>query len=328
MSKRIYMGVDVGGTKIHAAVFSLNKGYKRLGEAKIDTQAQAPLDEVIQRIESAIMEAARNANLSLKKIKAIGIGVPGTTNIRTGAIQYASNLGWENVPLKERLQTSLKKPVFVDNDVNLGTLAEQQFGAAKDFKDVIGVFWGTGIGGGIIVNDHLVHGHTFTAAELGHLILQKDGEPCGCGNRGCLETFSAKWAITRFIESAVKEGRESVVTFPEPESGRSVLKSKEIRKAWYNEDAVTAEAMDRAIAYLALALANIVNLMNPEAIVLGGGMIEAMEEPLLDRLREAIKYYTVPFADVQLKAALLGDYAVILGAAYFASMQKNKSVKL
>ncbi|MBD3223330.1 MAG: ROK family protein [Caldithrix sp.] len=324
MGKNIYVGVDVGGTKILATVYKLDDNYKLLGKAKLKTPYGASNDEVIKQVEAAVNQSIEASNVKLKKISAIGIGVPGTTDIFKGHVQFAANLGWKDLPLKTILEKSFSRPVFVDNDVNLGILGEQQFGVAKNVDNVVGVFWGTGIGGGIIIHGKPVYGNTFTAGEIGHLILEKDGQTCGCGNQGCLETFSAKWAISQAIDEAIQKGQTSTIKPASDGKKSPVLKSKVIKQGYDSDDALVKQIMQRAVDYLGLALANVVNLLNPQMIVLGGGMIEAMEDVLMPKITEAVNKHTIPFASVDIKPAILGDYAVVLGAAGFAKLQLQR----
>ncbi len=317
MGKNIYVGVDLGGTKILACPFKLKNGMYKFARAKVDTNAREDVDNVIDRIETAIRQSVDNAGLSLKKIKAIGLGVPGTTNIKEGRVLFAANLNWKDINIKKILEKRLKIPVFVDNDVNLGTLGEQRFGAAQKVKNVAGVFWGTGIGGALIVNNKLVHGYTFTAGEIGHLILDKNGQTCSCGNQGCLETFSAKWALSETILGKIKDEDKELLGVNNGNNNQ-ILKSGKIKNALLEENKVVVEALDSAIEYLALALANVVNVINPQMIVLGGGVIEAMEDEILPKIKTAVEKHTIPFAEVDIRAAELGDDAVVAGAAYFA----------
>lgn len=316
MKKQYYVGVDLGGTKIISCPVELTKKFKILGREKVETGAHNGEKKVISRIARTIINSIEKSGLNLKQIKGVGLGVPGTVDQLSGKILFAANLGWKNIKIKKVLEKKLNLPVFVDNDVNLGTLAEQQFGAAKKVENVAGVYWGTGIGGGLIINGRIVHGFSFTAGEIGHMILDKDGRPCGCGSRGCLETFSAKWAITAAVnEAGKKQDGQSGIKRP------GVLKSSQIRKAMKQDDKQMTGVMAGAIEYLGIALANIVNVINPEIIVLGGGVVESMEKELIPRLEQVMKSYTVPFAQVKLKAAELGDYSVLAGAAYFAKQQ-------
>jgi glucokinase len=324
MAKNIYLGVDLGGTKIISCPIILNGSPQILGEAKNDAQAQAGVDKVIDRIVKTIEQSLEVSNIKLKKIKAVGLGVPGIVDTTKGEILLAPNLRWKNIPLRKIIEKRLGIPVTLDNDANLGALAEQRFGSARGVKNVVGVYWGTGIGGGIVVNGKIVRGYSFNAGEIGHMSLSRDGNTCGCGNHGCLETFSAKWALTEMLSAKIKNGSASVLKI---EDLQGVVKSKVIKAAFAKNDTLVMFVIDQAIDHLGMAVANIVNLLNPEMIVLGGGMIESMEEELLPRIEAAARRRVMPFAQFKLRAAQLGDHSVLTGAAFIARQYSNQLEK-
>ena len=312
------VGVDMGGTKILAAV--INAKGEIVQQAKTATKPKKGPDEVIKRIVRCIGEAIDGAELKPSQIRAIGIGSPGPLDPETGVIIFAPNLGWSNVPLKAKLEANLSIPTFVDNDVNVGTLGEYAFGAGRGVKNLVGIFVGTGIGGGIILDGKLYHGVNKTAGEVGHMIVEANGPQCGCGNFGCLEAVASRTAITRDLQKAIqKKGQKSKLT--QLNGGKlDQIRSQAIAKAVKRGDKPTIKVMRRAGKYLGISVASIVHFLNPEMVVLGGGVIEAMGDSLLDPIRRAAAKYALPTTmdGVQIVEAILGDNAGVIGASVLA----------
>ena len=290
---------------------------KIVQQAKTATKPKKGPDEVIKRIERCIREAVDGTELKPSQIRAIGIGSPGPLDPETGVIIFAPNLGWSNVPLKAKLEANLGIPTFVDNDVNVGTLGESAFGAGQGVKNLVGIFVGTGIGGGIILDGKLFHGVNKTAGEVGHMIVEANGSQCGCGNFGCLEAVASRTAITRELQKAIlKKGKKSKLT--KLNGGKlDQIRSQAIAKAVKRGDKPTIKVMQRAGKYLGISVASIVHFLNPEMIVLGGGVIEAMGDSLLDPIRKSAAKYALPTTmdGVQIVEATLGDNAGVIGAA-------------
>ena len=312
------VGVDMGGTKILAAV--INAKGEIVQQAKRATKPKKGPEEVIERITRCIREAIDGAELKPSQIRAIGIGSPGPLDPETGVIIFAPNLGWSNVPLKAKLEANLSIPTFVDNDVNVGTLGEYAFGAGRGVKNLVGIFVGTGIGGGIILDGKLFHGVNKTAGEVGHMIVEAKGPRCGCGNFGCLEAVASRTAITRDLQKAIlKKGKKSKLT--ELNGGNlDLIRSKAIARAVKHGDKPTIKVVQRAAKYLGISVASIVHFLNPEMVVLGGGVVEAMGDSLLDPIRHAAAEYALPTTmdGVQIVAATLGDNAGVIGASVLA----------
>jgi glucokinase len=319
--KNVYIGVDLGGTKVIACALRLNKKYIVLGKAKHPTNAWEGKEKVFDRIEQTIRLAAKKAEISFSKVEAIGVGVPGAVDVKKGNISFASNLGWTNVNLKKELEKRFKLPVYLNNDVNLGTLAEQKIGVAKNAKSVVGVYWGTGIGGGIVIDGNIVQGSSSSAGEIGHMIVAYNGKQCNCGRYGCFESYAAKWALTENVYQRIKNGEKSLIEFKGDKPREEILKSSLIKKAYLANDNVLKEELIKSANYFGMGLANIVNLLNPDVIIIGGGMIESMEKELIPLIRESLDNHKFPSSSYKLKTAELGDYSVLAGAAYFARQQ-------
>ena len=312
------IGVDMGGTKILAAV--VNAEGKILGTAKIPTKADKGASVVIDRIAHCIQKAVDKSRADTASLQAVGIGAPGPLDPGTGVVIFAPNLGWTDVPLKTELENRVGIPTFVDNDVNVGTLGEHAFGVGKGVSTLVGIFVGTGIGGGIIMDGKLFHGASKTAGEIGHIIVKAGGPRCGCGTRGCLEALASRTAITRQLQKAiVKKGKKSVL--PELTGGDlKLIRSGALAKALRRNDKLTVKVFKKATKYLGVGIASIVNFLNPEMIVLGGGVVEALDDSFLADIKDVVETYALPntLNGVQIVKAQLGDDAGILGAAALA----------
>ncbi len=317
------IGVDMGGTKILSAV--VNASGNILATAKIPTQAKDDTSIVIDRISDCIKEAFKKSEVSEGTIRAIGIGAPGPLDPETGVIIFAPNLGWKDVPLKTELEERIGIPTFVDNDVNVGTLGEHTYGAGRGVDNVVGIFVGTGIGGGIILNGELFHGASKTAGEIGHIIVQEGGPKCGCGNRGCLEALASRTAMTKQLRNGIlKKGKKSVIT-KLTDGDLQQIRSGTLAKALRSKDKLTQNVFRKATKYLGVGIGSIVNFLNPDMIVLGGGVVEALDKDFIKDIRKAAKKYALPdtLKGVQIVRAQLGDDAGVLGAAALARQRLN-----
>src|SRR3989441_8952309 len=222
------VGVDFGGTKILAGVF--DDKFDCVGRARVSTKADRGADEVIGRIARCIREAVDECDLDLKQVKGIGIGAPGAVDSESGKVIFAPNLGWNDVPLKKELEKQLEAQVFLENDCNVCTLGVYEVELKGKPRNVVGIFLGTGIGGGLILEGKLYSGFNRTAGEIGHMVLEVGGARCGCGNKGCFEALASRTAIFRRIKEAVKEGQKTILTEmlgPDLED----LRSGDLRKA-------------------------------------------------------------------------------------------------
>jgi glucokinase len=318
------IGIDLGGTKILAAVVDADG--RIVAEAKVKTRPEKGPDAVIERMAQAAQEAVQRLKLGWDAIRGVGVGAPGPVDPDAGVVHHTPNLpGWEEVPLASQLGKSLGVPVFLENDVNLGTLGEHVLGAGQGTKDMVGIFVGTGTGGGLILDGKLRSGYRHAAAEIGHMILLADGPVCGCGKRGCAEALASRTAIERDIWLGIGAGRKSLIpelTGGDPER----LTSGVLAQAMREGDPLVSEVVARAQWYLGLLTASIVNLVDPEMVVFGGGMMEALGEEFLPPIRVTARQYFMQQTGtdrVRIVAAKLGDHAGVLGAAALAR-QKAK----
>ena len=317
------IGVDMGGTKILSAV--IDAAGNILGTAKVPTKADAGTSVVIDRIADAIRQSIAKSGVNAASIAAVGIGAPGPLDPETGVVIFAPNLGWRDVPLKTELEARVGIPTFVDNDVNVGTLGEHVFGAGQGVQNVVGIFVGTGIGGGIILEGELFHGASKTAGEIGHIIVKAGGPRCGCGRRGCLEALASRTAMTKqFRKAILKKGKKSVIS-KLTDGDLSAIRSGVLAKAIRANDKLTLKVFKKVTKYLGVGIGSIVNFLNPEMIVLGGGVVEALDDTFLDDIRAASEKYALPntLDGVQIVQAKLGDNSGILGAAALARQRSG-----
>ena len=312
------IGVDMGGTKILAAV--VREDGKILGRAKRRTKAEQGPEEVLARITQTVRQAAGEANVSLANIAALGIGAPGPLDPQEGVVFHTPNMpGWNNIPLGRRLSEVLGIPAFVENDVNIGTLGEYVLGAGRGTTDMVGIFVGTGVGGGIILDGKLRGGARHAAGEIGHMVVAAGGPYCGCGRQGCLESVASRTAIERDLRAGISAGRENqLARIADRQINR--LTSGILAHAWEQGCPLTREVMGRAQWYLGLHAAAVVNLLDPEMLVYGGGVVEAMGESFLAPIRMVAEQYYIhqEGEPIKIVAARLGDDAGILGAAVMA----------
>jgi len=316
----IRLGIDLGGTKILAGV--VDDHGRILGSAKRKTRAERGADAVIERIARTARDAVAETGLDMSAIRAAGIGAPGVADYRTGVIEFAPNLNnWTNVPLGPRLEHELGVPVIVENDVNAGTYGEATVGAAAGFRSVVGVFPGTGIGGGIMLDGALLRGAHNGAGEIGHVVVMIDGPRCGCGRRGCIEALASRTAIERDILGELRGGRHSIITdLIDP--GDPQITSGTLASALEARDPLVTDVIERAAYHLGVFTAGMINTLDPECIVYGGGLIEACGAVMLPIIRETtFRYLIRPIEPDRLPIleAALGDNAVLLGAAMLAS---------
>jgi glucokinase len=314
--------MDLGGTKILAAV--VTKEGRILAEAKQKTRAVKGPDAVVLRMVETAQQAVRQAGITWEKVQGMGVGAPGPLDPTTGIVYKTPNLpGWDHVPLAPRLSEALGVPVCLENDVNLGTLGEYTRGAGQGTKDMVGIFVGTGIGGGLILGGKLRSGYRNAAAEIGHMTIFADGPVCGCGKRGCAEAVASRTAIERDIRLGIAAGRESRVAKFINKGGKR-LTSGVLAKALRQGDPLVTEVMGRAQWYLGLLTASIVNFVDPEMVVFGGGVVEALGDKFLEPIRVTARQYYIKQTDadkVRIVAATLGDHAAVLGAAALACQQ-------
>jgi glucokinase len=313
-----YIGaIDLGGTKILASIAAPDGTI--VSRAKKMTRADRGAETVVERMTEAVREAAAEAGIDVRAIVAAGVGAPGPIDTANGVVKQAPNLGWDNFPLRDALSTRLGCPVSVGNDVSVAVLAEHAAGAGRGVRHLVGIWPGTGVGGGMIMDGKLYGGVGDLAGEVGHMTIKAGGPKCGCGGRGHLEALCSRTAIVREIAKMVKRGAKSEIT---KIAGGNILQatSGDLAKALLRGDKVVMKVLDRASKHLALGIASVANLLNPEMVVLGGGVIEALGDPFVERVTELVRKQPLraATADLKIVKSQLGDDAGITGAALLA----------
>ena len=320
-SKADYVvGVDLGGTKILAGVFDAQLTCR--GRNKLSTKSERGAESVIERIARCVRDAVDECDLDFKQVRGVGLGAPGAVDSASGRVVFAPNLQWEDVPLKKILEKELGLPVFLENDANVAVLGIHENELASKPRQLIGIFIGTGIGGGIMLDGELYTGFNGTAGELGHMVIDVGGPKCGCGNRGCFEAMASRTAIFREIHAAVKDGQKTVLTEmlgPELKD----LRSGDLRKAIKKGDKLVETIVEAAAEYTGIAVANLVNVFNPQMVVLGGGVIDALGDEMMAIIVETAKDYCMAGTSkgIEIIASKEGDDAGIIGAAVLARKQ-------
>lgn len=309
---KYYICLDIGGTKILGAIFNKKKEivYRLKKKTKADGDDVGNVEETIIKVVS---EMISEFGISTDQIEAIAAGAPGVINQDSGIVLFSPNLPWRNYDIKKPIEKKFKAPFFIGNDVNVGVLGEYKYGAGKGYKNIVGLFVGTGMGGGLILDGKLYTGNQFKGAEYGHMVLNEEGPLCNCGQRGCLEAFSSKHGMSAYVTQQVSRGRESELA-ASIENG--VFKSKALKKSLADGDKVAMEAVDRACHYLAIASGNLVNTFSPELVIYGGGVIEAVGDVFLEKIVSEVDKYCMPSIreTVEFKNAALGDDSILYGA--------------
>lgn len=305
MTKKFAIGIDVGGTAIKYGICSENG--EILEQAKVDSPSDSPNEVMLKKISGVIRSAFRSADEKKFAISAIGIGTPGCVDVESGFLKGGTpNFKyWKNVAIVESLKDEFSAPIFVDNDANLMAFGESVFGAGRGKKNIICVTLGTGIGGGIVLNGEIYRGAFYAGAELGHMSICYNGRHCNCGGKGCWERYGSASAMIEDYNAA--------------NPGKPVSDTREIFSRLQRGENTARKIVDQTIEYIGVGLANIINIFNPEAIVLGGGLSEAGDD-FIQKISQAAfrRANKISAENVQIVAAALGNRVGLLGAAAFA----------
>ena len=304
--------LDVGGTKVLGAIFNEKDEiiFRLKKRSKSEGDNSADVEKVII---SVVEEMIEESGISRKKLNAIASCAPGVIDQDKGIVLFTPNLPWRNYDIAGAMKKKFGVPFYVGNDVNLGVLGEYKFGAARGYKNVVGIFPGTGMGGGLILDGKLFTGNKFMGAEFGHMILEPEGPVCACGQRGCLEIFSSKKGMSEYIRQQVSRGRDCMLAEYVQDGG--IFRSKQLKKALAQKDKVAMEAVDRACHYLAIATGNMINTISPDLVIYGGGIMEALGELFLEKILAEVDRYcmTTIRPHVDFKVASLGDDSILYG---------------
>lgn len=316
--QRRFAGIDIGGTKLHAVI--ADGSGRVLAAARKKTRPERGFAGVMERVAEVAQLACDKAEVRLSELSAVGVGAPSPI-LPDGTAVNAPNLGWVNEPLVATLKAHLDHPIVAANDCDAGTFGEFTFGAARGARTVVGLFMGTGLGGGIVIDGELICGENNKAAEIGHMKVVVDGRRCGCGQVGCLEAYASKTGMLKRIACAIHcEGRETLLD-ELCEGDFKSIRSSALAKAYAQGDAVAVESLAEAARYLGVGVANMITLLGPEIVVLGGGVLEALGEQLIGSVRETATAQSFPpgsSKDTRVELAALGDDAVALGAVALA----------
>lgn len=307
-----YVGIDLGGTNTKIGL--LNIGGDILKSSIIKTLSSEGVDKTMERIWGVIQELAKETNINVEDIKGIGMGIPGPVEEQS-IVAFFANFPWgTNVNIKEKLEKITGIETKLDNDANIIALGEAKYGAAKGSKSSVTVALGTGIGGGIYVNGMLISGFKGAGGEIGHMKIVKEGRLCGCGQRGCFEAYASATGLIREAVSRLTVNKQNLL-YTMIEGNIAGLEAKDIFDAAKEGDAFSLDLVDYEAEYLAMGIANILNIINPETIVLGGGVALA-GDILLNPLRKKLEKYALPVTleDLKIVQGILGNEAGIKGA--------------
>ena len=318
--QNLAIGIDLGGTKVLTALVNKDTG-EVLHFVKKKTKKDKGPEKIVNKIIKSIREILTEEHHNINEISSIGIGAAGQVDREKGVVIAAPNLDCFNLELKSIVEKEFGIPVLLGNDVEIATLGELSFGAGKGHSDFVCVFVGTGVGSGLVQDGKIRQGSSGTAGEIGHIIVDVGGRPCACGGNGCLEAYASRLAIEKRISGALRKGRTSDIT-NYLEEGKSI-KTSMIKKALENNDELVTQNIDEAAEYLACGLASVVNFYNPGLIILGGGLIDAIDYFYNRAVKVAkAKALPTPSKNIMFKKAVLGDFSGVIGAALLQNYRK------
>ncbi len=305
------VGVDLGGTKIQAV--AIRRGSKVVGAARRETPEAGGPDAVVAEMAAAVRDALADAGGADSELRGVGVGAPGAIEPTTGTVMQVANIEGLSEPfaLGPSLAASLGVPVALGNDVNVAVEAERRFGAGRGLRSFLGVFWGTGVGGGIVVDGRLLHGRG-SAGEIGHVCARPGGRRCNCGLRGCVEAYAGRGAL----EERARAGKGKTMLFEiQRKRGREKLTSGVWLRALEAGDEVAHELLNEAVEALGIGIGSAVTLLDVEAVIIGGGLGERLGPTWLGRIEEAAREHTFFRSPPEYRLAALGDLGGAIGAS-------------
>lgn len=311
---KYYIGIDLGGTNIAAGVVNENNVLVQKGSVKTDAHRSA--EEIIKDMAFIAKDVVKKAGIDMNDVMWAGVGAPGLANKSTGVMEYAVNLNWYNVPLAQMLEAELKKPVYIENDANAAAYGEYIAGSAKDANISVMVTLGTGVGGGIVIDNQIYTGFNYAGAELGHTVMVIDGKECGCGRKGCFECYASATGLINITKDHMEKNKDSLM-WTLTNGDISKVSGRTSFDAMKKGDPTAQKAVDEYIKYLACGITNIINTFQPDILCIGGG-ISHEGEYLLKPLRELVMkevYSRRSEKNTKIVAASLGNEAGIIGAA-------------
>lgn len=321
-----FVGVDVGGTSIRAALLRAGDALP-LAVRQIPTLGREGYEAVLARLIALIQALIAEAGLSQSQLGGVGVGLPGKLDPERGIVEFLPNLEghWQGVPAAAWLTRELGLPVYLLNDARAMTLGEWAYGAGQGCDTVVCFTLGTGIGGGVVMNGQLQLGHNGTVGELGHQIVEPQGQRCGCGGRGCLEVYASGPAIAAQGVKAVMQGLTTAIAAAVAYDLNCITPAV-IAEAARQGDRVAQEIFERAGTYLGIGIANVIVALGPQRIILGGGVAQVgavLFEPVRRTVAERV--HLVPLTGIEIVPAQLGPHAGLVGAAHWAALRSQKS---
>ena len=317
----VKLGIDLGGTNIKAGVVDENKNI--IGKASVKTDLPRPAEEIADSIREVALLALGEARKTLDDVSSVGIGTPGAVNAE-GVVEFSSNLGFLNTPLRELVEERIGKPTFIENDANCAALGEQTAGSGNGVPDFVAVTLGTGVGGGVILGGKLLNGINGAAGEIGHMVLEMNGIPCPCGRKGCFEQYASASALVRQTQAAMEQDRDKTSLLWElAEGDPENVNGFVIFNAARAGDERALQVVEQYTTYLAEGIANLVNIFQPDILCVGGGISkegEFLMAPVRRKVEE-LRYTKHSNKQTAICAATLGNDAGIIGAALLSEVK-------
>ncbi len=319
MSDNLALGIDLGGSKIYAVITDASNTV--IADAKTPTNPSAGPEQTANAMKETALAALAKLNLNLSDIRYFGAAIPSPVDPVTGDCLHAVNLGWKKVSMLGIMKKTFGYDFKLGNDGNLGQLGEHFCGAAKEFHSSVGFFIGTGLGGGIVIENKVLTGNQGLAGELGHTIIRVGGRRCGCGRRGCVEAYCSKKAFVKALKKEVfKRGATTLLPIEKFNPETKNIKSKYLARAYNEDDPSVRKVVDKGFRMLGIAAASTVATVAPQCIVLGGGFVEAMGEQVIIPFKSSFNrhLFGVSPGDIEVRISELGDHAVAVGATILA----------
>lgn len=316
---KYYGGIDLGGTNTKIGL--LDENGTMIFNTSIKTNSQEGVNKTITRICDTLLAKMQEYSISIDNLNSVGVGIPGPV-VDKRVIKMFANFPWpKNLDLAKEFEEHLHKPVYIDNDVNVITLGEVWVGAAKGYNEVLGLAIGTGIGGGIVSNGKIVSGKVGAAGEIGHIKLFPNGSLCGCGQKGCFEAYASATGIIREASSRLMVNKNNLLY--ELTKDRE-LEAKDVFEAAKQGDKFSLDIVENEAELIAYGLANMLNILDPKVVVIGGGVALA-GEILFSKIREKLPKYAIApvLENLEIKEAILGNDAGIYGSAYLAILENK-----
>lgn len=318
---KLRIGIDIGATK--TKIIMLDPRGRIIARSKIKTDSDKVPQPIVERASAAVEELVRSKKKTMAQVEAVAVGICGFSNPRTGVIDISPNLHWHNVPFIKLLKNRIKKPVYMANDVNAAAWGEFRYGAGRGVENIVAIFIGSGIGGGIVSNGKLVEGGTGTGGEVGHMTFRAGGLKCDCGRLGCYESYGGGMPMERRMRRAVRRGlspRALKIAKGDP----ARINTRVIRLAALAGDKTAAKIWREAEQALSYLCANLISLLNPDRLVIGGGVLEG-NPGLLRTIRKSVDRYGVALSaqHVEVVKSELGDDAVAMGAAALVDLHRG-----